>query len=134
MKYNGVIEKKLRFIEEMISEIKRWNITSFAVLQENIMMQRAVERDLQMAIEAVIDTSERIMAIEQQPAGTAAEAILKLQELGIVPYNPAYVEMIKFRNFIVHRYENIDLEIIYSVVKNKLPLFYEFIDAVRGKV
>jgi uncharacterized protein YutE (UPF0331/DUF86 family) len=134
MKYNGTIEKKLRVIEEMISEIERWNIVSFEMLRENVMLQRAVERDLQIAIEAVIDIVQRVLAIEKQtPSGTSADAIKKVQELGIIPAHPAYVEMVKFRNFIVHRYEKIDLEIVYATVKNKLPLFKEFVDAIRKR-
>jgi uncharacterized protein YutE (UPF0331/DUF86 family) len=133
MKYNGTVEKKLRVIEEMISEIESWNITSFAMLQANVMMQRAVERELQVATEAVIDTAERILAIENQmPSNTSTDSIKKLQTLGIIPLNPEYIDMIKFRNFIVHRYEKIDLEIIYVTVKNKLSIFREFIAAIRN--
>ncbi|MDR0733925.1 MAG: DUF86 domain-containing protein [Dysgonamonadaceae bacterium] len=124
----------MRVIEEMISEIERWNIVSFEMLRENVMLQRAVERDLQIAIEAVIDIVQRVLAIEKQtPSGTSADAIKKVQELGIIPAHPAYVEMVKFRNFIVHRYEKIDLEIVYATVKNKLPLFKEFVDAIRKR-
>ncbi|MDR2775375.1 MAG: DUF86 domain-containing protein [Tannerella sp.] len=133
MKYNGIVENKLRVIEEMISEIEYWNIASFALLQENVMLQRAVERELQIAIEAVIDTAERILAIEKQtPAATSVEAMEKLQKLGIIPVNSAYTDMIKFRNFIVHRYEKIDLAIVYATIKNKIPVFREFVDAVRN--
>jgi uncharacterized protein YutE (UPF0331/DUF86 family) len=133
MKYNGIVEKKLRVIEEMIQEIERWNIMSFAMLQENVMLQRAVERELQVAIEAVIDTAERILAIEKQmPPTTSTNAMEQLQTLKIIPANPAYTDMVKFRNFIVHRYEKIDLEIIYATIKNKLPVFREFVDAVRN--
>jgi uncharacterized protein YutE (UPF0331/DUF86 family) len=56
----------------------------------------------------------------------------KLQTLGIIPPNLAYIDMVKFRNFIVHRYEKIDLEIVYATVKNKLSVFREFVDAVRN--
>jgi uncharacterized protein YutE (UPF0331/DUF86 family) len=69
---------------------------------------------------------------KQTPPATSANAMEKLQTLGIIPANPAYIDMIKFRNFIVHRYEKIDLEIIYATIKNKLPVFREFVDAVRN--
>jgi uncharacterized protein YutE (UPF0331/DUF86 family) len=133
MKYNGIIEKKIRVIEEMLSDIEGWNISSFAMLQKNVMLQRAVERELQIAIEAIIDVSERILALEKQyPPGTSADAINKLQELGIIPANREYIDMINFRDFIVHRYEKIDLEIIYVTIKTKLSVFKEFIDAIRS--
>jgi uncharacterized protein YutE (UPF0331/DUF86 family) len=133
MKYNGIIEKKLSAIEEKINLIESWNVISVSMLQDNLMLQNAVEHVLQVAIEAVIDTVERILSIEKQtPPANSAEAIQKLQTLGIISLNPDYIDMVKFRNFIVHRYEKIDLEIVYAIIKSKLPLFREFIDAIRN--
>ena len=133
MKYNGIVEKKLLAIDEKGSQIDSRGITSFAVLQTNAMLQNATERALQVAIEALIDTCERILALEQQaPSGSSADAVKKVQELGIIAKNPDYIEMVKFRNFIVHRYEKVDLEIVYAIVKKKLPLFREFTHAIRN--
>jgi len=132
MKYNGIIEEKLRIIEQKLEEIESWNISSFSVLRQSSMMQNALERALQVSIEVIIDVSERILALNQiRPLSTAAENMQKLQELGILATRPEYEEMVKFRNFIVHRYERIDLEIIYNILKNKLSLFREFITEIR---
>lgn len=40
--------------------------------------------------------------------------------------------MIRFRNFIVHRYEKIDQEIVFDILQNKLNLFEQFIDEIRA--
>jgi uncharacterized protein YutE (UPF0331/DUF86 family) len=53
----------------------------------------------------------------------AAENMKKLQDIGILSARPEYENMVRFRNFFVHRYEKIDLEIIYGILKNKLFLF-----------
>ena len=80
----------------------------------------------------MIDISERILALnKQRPLPTAQENIARLQELGIISPRTEYSEMVKFRNFIVHRYEKIDLEIVYGILKNKLFLFREFIHDIR---
>lgn len=42
-----------------------------------------------------------------------------------------YRDMIRFRHFIVPRYEKIDVEILYSIVKHKLHLFHNFIAKIR---
>ena len=134
MKYNGVIESKLRIIEQKLDEISTWNISSFDQLKQSSLLQNAVERALQVSIEVMIDISERILALnKQRPLPTAQENIAKLQELGILSPRPEYVEMVKFRNFIVHRYEKIDLEIIYGILKSKLSLFREFINDIRKR-
>jgi len=133
MKYNGIIEAKLRILEEKLAEIESWNIPSYDALQESSLLQNALERALQVSIEVMIDISERILALNHiSPLRSAAGNMKKLQELGILSSRPEYDDMVKFRNFIVHRYERIDLEILYNILKNKLPLFRHFIEEIRG--
>jgi uncharacterized protein YutE (UPF0331/DUF86 family) len=133
MKYNGVAEKKLLTIDEKVSLLESWGIASFDMLQKNAMLQNATERALQVAIEAVIDTCERILALENQPPpGSSAAAVEKVQEMGIIPKKPDYLELVKLRNFIAHRYEKVDLEIVYATVRKKLPLLREFTHAIRN--
>jgi len=132
MKYNGIIESKLRILEEKLAEIESWNIPSFEALQKSSLLQNALERALQVSIEVMIDISERILALNHiTPLRSAAENMQKLQELGILSNRSEYADMVKFRNFIVHRYERIDLEIIYSILRNKLHLFRHFIAEIR---
>ncbi|MDR3188383.1 MAG: DUF86 domain-containing protein [Prevotellaceae bacterium] len=133
MKYNGVVERKLLFIDEQISWLENLEITSFAMLQESTMLQNATERALQVTIEAIIDTCERILALENQPlVSSSADTVKKVQELGIISKNPDYVEMVEFRDFMLHRYDEVDLESIYAIVKKKLHLFREFIHDIRN--
>jgi uncharacterized protein YutE (UPF0331/DUF86 family) len=132
MKYNGIIERKLRVIEENIADIQSWDIESFSRFENSSLLQKGTERALQVSIEVIIDISERILSLHKtQPANTSAENIQKLEELEIIKSADNYSDMIRFRNFIVHRYEKIDLEILYSIVKNKLHLFKEFVDEIR---
>ncbi len=132
MKYNGIIEHKLRIIEENVENIKSWGIDSFQKLQESTLLQNAVERALQVAIEAMIDVAERILALKKiPPRNSVAKSMLKLQELNILADASKYEEMVRFRNYIVHRYENIDLKVIYNIVNKMLPLFHQFVDEIR---
>ena len=103
MKYNGIIEAKLRIIEEKLLEIESWQISSYQKLQMNSMLRNATERALQVAVEAIIDICERILAIEGISApDTSVNVVKKVIETGIIANNPEYLEMIRFRNFIVH--------------------------------
>ena len=133
MKYNGVIESKLRIMEQKLLEIESWNIESFNQLQQSTLFQNALERALQVCTEVMIDVSERILALNNiPPMDSAVGNMIKLQDLGIIASKPEYGDMVKFRNFIVHRYEKIDLEIIYGILKNKMFLFRDFINDIRG--
>ena len=133
MKYNGIIEAKLRIIEEKLLEIESWQISSYQKLQMNSMLRNATERALQVAIEAIIDICEHILALENISApDTSSNVVKKAIETGIITNSAEYLEMIRFRNFIVHRYEKIDLEIIYAIVSKKLPVFRNFIHEIRN--
>jgi uncharacterized protein YutE (UPF0331/DUF86 family) len=133
MKFNGIIERKLRVIEENISDIKSWNINSLQQLKESSLLQKATERALQISIEVMIDVSERILALNEiEPSNTSAENMKKLEQLGIIRSFDDYANMVRFRNFIVHRYEKIDIEIIYSIIKNNLHLFNKFANEIRS--
>ena len=133
MKFNGVIENKLRIIEENISEIRSWNIQSIGQLQENSMLQKATERALQVSVEVMIDVSERLLALNNiKPANTSAENFNNLEKIGLINNTDDYKDIVRFRNFIVHRYEKVDTGIIYSIIQNKLHLFEQFIDKVRS--
>jgi uncharacterized protein YutE (UPF0331/DUF86 family) len=133
MRYNGIIEAKLRTIEEKLLEIESWQIISFQQLQVNSMLRNATERALQVAIEAIIDICEHILALEGISApDSLSNVVKKVIEKGIITNNPEYLEMIRLRNFIVHRYEKIDLEIIFTIVSKKLPVFRSFIHEIRN--
>jgi len=133
MKLNGIIERKLRVIEENIDAIKSWKIENFQQFNESSLLQKATERALQISIEVMIDISERILALNKlTPANTSVENIQKLEDLGVIHSANNYADMIRFRNFIVHRYEKVDTEIVYSIIKNKLNLFDKFVEEIRS--
>lgn len=133
MRINGIIERKLRAIEENIDAIKSWKIENFQQFSESSLLQKATERALQISIEVMIDISERILALNKlTPANTSVENIQKLEKLGVIQSANDYADMIRFRNLIVHRYEKVDTEIVYSIIKNKLNLFDKFVEEIRS--
>ena len=133
MKYNNVIENKLRLLEKKLEEIESWNIDSFEKLKESSLLQNAVERALQVAIEIMIDISERILSLEKvSPRETSADNIKKLKDLGVIEDSERYIDMVRFRNYIVHRYEYIEPEILYNIVSSKLEAFTNFIHEIRS--
>ena len=132
MPINGVVESKLRFLEQTLADLESWPLGDLAQFARNSMLRRAVERALQLGIESMIDVTERILAARRvAPADTAAENFKRLQEVGILKNADRYAEMVRFRNFIVHRYEQIEPDIVYGLAKHKLGRFRDFIDEIR---
>lgn len=128
---NGVLIAKLNSLETTLNELRSLGKLTTVQLKDDWRTRRAVERDLQIAVEVVIDVCQRIIAIHgQTPAATGADAIDRCVQLGVLSGNAAYGKMVQFRNFVVHRYENIDLDIITDIVNHRLNDFDAFRDAI----
>ena len=128
MECNGVIQRKLALLDKHLlhlqSELKGVDIESF---KKDWAIQRMTERVLQVMIEIVVDIAERIIALNGAgPAATAVEAIEKLVELGVIKSSVPYADMVRFRNLIVHQYEEIDPAILFNIVAKKLDTFRQF--------
>jgi len=64
MQINGIIEKKLRLLEQKLIEIHDWKIDSYFEFKDSSLKINAVERALTVCVEIMIDVSERILAID----------------------------------------------------------------------
>lgn len=128
---NGILISRLHSLEETLNELRSLGTVTTAQLRGDWRTRRAIERDLQVAVEAVIDVCQRIIALHNQaPAPTSAQAIERCVQLGALLENAAYEKMVQFRNFVVHRYERIDVEILVDIVNNRLSDFDRFRDEV----
>ena len=132
MVYNGVIEKKLLKLETYLLELEEWNITSLFLFKKSSMENRAVERSLTVCVEILIDVAARILAINKIPPETKnLGKIEQIEQIGVIKSAKYYSDMIKFRNMVVHRYENIDPIILFDIITNRLDDYRKFIDEVR---
>jgi uncharacterized protein YutE (UPF0331/DUF86 family) len=128
MKYNGVIQRKFALLDKYLLEIqKHTKDISLDAFMKNKILIAAIERYLQIMVEVVIDVAERVLAIHDAgPAATANEAIEKLVKLTVLKSPEPYTTMIKFRNVLVHEYEEIDPKIIFEIVSQHLDDFRLF--------
>lgn len=132
MKYNGVIQRKFALLDKQFVRLKsHTKDIDFDTFANDWAMRSMAERALQVMVEIVIDIAERIIAIENAgPTATSAEAIDRLVDLNILKSPKPYRDMVKFRNLIVHQYEEIDPAIMYDIIKNKLDNFRQFRDEI----
>ena len=59
MPINGVVESKLRFLEQTVADLESWPLGDRAEFAASSMLRRAVERALQLGVESMIDVAER---------------------------------------------------------------------------
>lgn len=130
MKYNGVIQRKLALLDDQIQKLKHhMKDISFNDFKNDWVRRSMAERALQVCAEIIIDIAERVIAIENAgPAATASDAIDKLEILGVIESAELYRSIVRFRNLIVHEYEIIDPEILYTLITQRLDDFLKFRD------
>ena len=128
MRHNGVIQRKFALLDKYLLQLQSsLKDVGFETFRDDWVLQRMTERALQVMVEIVIDIAERIIAVQNAgPAASATEAIQKLVELGVLKSAKPYINMVRFRNLIVHQYEEIDPEILYNLARNQLEDFRQF--------
>ena len=124
---NGVIAQKLQSLDSVLTELYSLGKISANDLSSDWRTKKAVERNLQILVEIVIDTCQRLLSISgQSPATTGRDAIERAIQNGFIRHDEAYFKMVQFRNFVVHRYERVDDEILAVMVNQRLADFEQF--------
>ncbi|MFN8459584.1 MAG: DUF86 domain-containing protein [Anaerolineae bacterium] len=128
---NGVIFQKLQALDQTLTELRSLGQVEAAQLSQDWRTRRAIERDLQVLVEIVIDVCQRLLSLAgQTPAVAGVDAVERCIQLGALSNQEAYRHMVRFRNFIVHRYERVEVAILVDVVNHHLSDFELFRDEV----
>ncbi len=130
--FNGVIQRKLALLDTQVSRLETHLMGVTAEqFSENWAQRSMAERALQVAAEIMIDIAERIIAMRGAgPVASAADAMTALERLGVLQSSATYVTIVRFRNLIVHQYEEIDPAILFDLVTNRLVDFRRFRDEI----
>lgn len=120
------VKKNLKKLYELKKEAKENFISDYRIFD-------SAKYNLQVSIEALIDIGNHIISREnfELPA-TNADTFRILVKENIISKEKlkSYIAMAKFRNMVVHLYEEIDEEEIYNIVQNHLDDFEYFIKRV----
>lgn len=107
------ILKFLLYIQSVIQEIeavKTKTDNNFNSFQSDILLQRAVERDLEIIGEAI----RNIMALDPAIKITSARNIIGL------------------RNIISHAYDSVEPEMIWGIIQNNIPALAAEINLIKA--
>jgi uncharacterized protein YutE (UPF0331/DUF86 family) len=129
---NGILYTKLQTIDEILLELRSLGQVTEEQLRQDWRIRKAIERNLQILTEIVIDVCQRMLALaDQTPATTGVEAVQRCVELHALSSVEPYRKMVQFRNFIVHRYDHIDVNILVDIVNHRLKDFEAFRQEIR---
>lgn len=132
---NGIIIKKLNVFDTVLEELRSLGKVNAETFKRNWQTQRAVERELQVLVEIVVDVCQRLISIRgESPAASGADAIQRCVALGALSDRAAYKKMVQFRTFIVHRYEAIDVNVLVTMINRNLADFELFREDILAYV
>ena len=133
----NMVLRKLSTIDEYLKQIREFSGVSIDEYKSDWKSQRIVERTLQMLIETCADIANHIISDRNMRIPTGYSDTFKvLLENNVIDENLFAVmeKMAKFRNIVVHQYEEVDAEIVIIILRKHLDDFVRFRDAILGSL
>jgi uncharacterized protein YutE (UPF0331/DUF86 family) len=129
--FNG-IERRLDELNERLSRLQPLQNKTRAEFDADPYLRDIVERNLEVAVQCIIDICHRIIALENAQKPTDYyQAILAMSGLKVLPADFArqIAPLAGFRNILVHEYLMVDWDQVYSNLQklNDLVIFHESI-------
>ena len=129
------ISAKLVSIGRCVERVVQHTPASASDLAEDHDTQDIVSINLQRAVQLAVDVAGAIIAGRGlKPPATMADAFRVLAEAGLLSdeLTGRLARAVGFRNVSVHEYEEIDWNIVYSLITKHLDDFRAFVRAVSG--
>ena len=121
-----LLSRKLSRLQHYVDVLKTAEDINWQKYRDDLRTKAFVERYLHLAIEEMLDIANHFVSFYQwrEPAGYR-DLLLILTEQGILPreHLTVFQNMASFRNMLVHRYENIDDELVFGIFKKRLEDF-----------
>ncbi len=129
----NILLRKISDLEMYKKQIREFSDITFQTYKSDWKTQRIVERTLQIMIETCADIANHIVSDRSMRAPISyADTFRVLLENNIIDSELFIImeKMAKFRNVVVHQYEEVDSEIVIVILKKHLRDFDRFIDAI----
>ncbi len=133
----NVIENKISAARKYLKILEGYKKYSREEIEKNIDIRGAVERYLYLAVQAAIDLAEAVIALKRfRKPTTMAESFVILKEEGMIDeeISEPVIKMVGFRNIIAHDYGEINYDIVYDILHQRLKDIEKFIGMVNEKI
>jgi uncharacterized protein YutE (UPF0331/DUF86 family) len=128
-----LLATRIAKIREELRHLVRLEILSPEEFKLSSTEQHAVERELQIVIEACLDIGHHVIAREglRRP-GDYRDVFKVLREAGIIEANLGYrlEDMASFRNRLVHGYLEVEPARVYQIARNELGDVEAFVASI----
>lgn len=129
-----LLSRKISRLRKYVSDLEQADDITWEKYDSDVRSKAFVERYLHLAIEEVIDIANHLVSFHNWREPEGYRDLFKiLHEQGIIPKErlSAFQNMASFRNMLVHRYEQIDDELVFGIFRKKLKDFHVFVELVR---
>ena len=128
-----LIYGKIESVRRCIRRIEEKRPADVNILKTDYDVQDIISINLERAVQTSVDIAAVILAeCEKKAPATMAESFEKLKEEGIITaeLGEKLMKAVGFRNISVHEYQNIDWEIVFSIIHHRIGDFKKYIKAV----
>jgi len=123
------ISRKLKFMKRYVNFLKSHRVISAEELEENYELRSAIERNLELALESMLDIGEILISEKgfEKPEDYKS-VMLILGKEGVLPkvFAEKLVPAVGVRNILVHMYTEVDVKKICEFLQENLGDFDEF--------
>lgn len=128
------LRQKLEKLYAYYKELEEYGCISREEYLQNTMQRRAIERVMQLMVEAATDINNMLLKMHDKTGAVDYfNSFVDIAEEGIIPL--AFALQIApstgLRNIIVHEYEKIDDEIVYNSISSFLRYYGEYIKYIN---
>lgn len=125
-----VIENKISYLKKYLEIVKNYRKFKKEEIEKDVNIKGMVERYLYLLVQSAIDLAEAVISYKKlRKPTTLSESFTILKEAKIIDHQleEKLIKMVGFRNVLAHDYTEINYDILYDVLQNKLLDIEEFI-------
>lgn len=116
-----VVLPRLQKLDEILSELKRFNYLTLTEFKKEKVIRGYIERNLELAAETMIDIGNHFISFHRWTRPDSYKKIFEvLSQEKVIPKKLAeeLADIASFRNILVHFYLKLDIEKVYEHFKN----------------
>lgn len=130
---DDVLTNKASTIERCLQRVREEYADDPRNLRDNITRQDAIILNVQRACQAAIDLAMHLVRIHALgPPQESRDAFALLIEADLLPkeLGQQLMRMVGFRNIAIHDYQELNVDIVQSIIENQLTDFSAFTELV----
>ena len=123
------LDEMLKYVEELKSMLPDQD-----EYQQDLIIRRACEKTIEVAIDSLIDVSAMIVSVQQFGLPENEENIFDMlieKKVLSSKFGGKLKDMKGFRNILIHRYGHVDDEMVYHNISSCMNDFYKFEDDIK---